>query len=69
MHVIVLTLARSRARAGEFSLDLVFFQNDGTKSGTNRHELVNTILYRKFVCFNTNFLAFIDLGSKTYIGL
>ena len=34
-----------------------------------RHELVTQIFPPQFVCFNTNFLAIIDLGSKTYIGL
>ena len=60
--------ARSRVRsdgAGRriFNFFLCFL------SGTNRHELVIRISGPKFVCFNTNFLAFIDLGSKTYIGL
>ena len=46
------------------AVDFLFLRSD-----TNRHELVITILYRKFVCLNTKVLAFIDLGSKTYIGL
>ena len=55
--------ARSLLRVVPVDFRLFFEWNE---PGTN---LYPTILCTQFVCFNTNFLAIIDLGSKTYIGL